>query len=567
MALAAPAPAALSPFPRVTASNTPSWLKPRLSGNGHSEFAQVSKAFRASEAAKTTTKNAAASGLGLAGLVGVMGAMRTMGARSRCKARCAPMQTQTPTQTKQVNKVRMLRDFLGIGVLLGSFQAAWHILPVFLDLKIAADPSLPMLTESSLPVAKTAIFAGWLAGSVCLRHAMNIFSKEELVVASASGLLLVALATVILPHLTGGSLMVFTMLRFIYGILMNIATVQIVLLQMRMPADRRHQAVVWKNVFYSIVSILVAFACGGPTLNLDWRLEALLWYALPPLFGLCVSFPNWWKTLRSLPSIAKHKLQTSKMELSSKVHTFARDETTDATDALTPTMRRHEIALATCFVACGCAFFGLSYSARQLSSNVYKSSMLLNMADILGFLAAMSADVFGRKRVQSCCFTLAAICLLVCSTGVPGSAFVLSFAVIGRLCLDVSFTTVLVAMANIFPESAQKRVLPTFAIATRTGSLLAPFMGTLPAAISCPLFSALCFVAAGASLILPDTKNPEDSTRADYQTYEKYRRSDQPSMTRPLRLQQPKPKLAILYLPQLWLRQSGGQTVTNATSP
>lgn len=561
MALAAPAPAALSPFPGVTASNTPYWLKPRLSGNGHREFVQVSKATKA-----TTTKNAAASGLGLAlaGLVG--GAMRRMGARSRCKARCAPMQTLTQTkQVKKMKKFQMLRDFLGIGVLLGSFQAAWHILPVFLDLKIAADPSLPMLTESTLPVAKTAIFTGWLAGSVCLRHAMNIFSKEELVVASASGLLLVALATVILPHLTGGSLMVFTMLRFVYGILMNIATVQIVLLQMKMPADRRHQAVVWKNVFYSIVSILVAFACGGPTLNLDWRLEALLWYALPPLLGLCVSFPNWCKTLRSLPSIAKHKLQTSKR---SKAYT-GRDETT-ATDALTPTMRRHEIALATCFVACGCAFFGLSYSARQLSSNVYKSSMLLNMADILGFLAAMSADVFGRKRVQSCCFTLAAICLLVCSTGVPGSAFVLSFAVIGRSCLDVSFTTVLVAMANIFPESAQKRVLPTFAIATRTGSLLAPFMGTLPAAISCPLFSALCFVAAGASLILPDTKNPEISWRAvrdDYQTYEKYRRSDQPSMTRPLWLQQPKPKLAILYLPQLWLKQSGGQTVTNATSP
>ena len=565
MALAAPAPATLNPFPGVTASNTPSWLKPRLSGNGHIEFVQTSERTKTT---KTTTKNAAASGLGLAGLAGLVGvgAMRRMGARSRCKARCAPMQTLT--QTKQVKKFQMLRDFLGIGVLLGSFQAAWHILPVFLDLKIAADPSLPMLTESTLPVAKTAIFTGWLAGSVCLRHAMNIFSKEELVVASASGLLLVALATVILPHLTGGSLMVFTMLRFVYGILMNIATVQIVLLQMKMPADRRHQAVVWKNVFYSIVSILVAFACGGPTLNLDWRLEALLWYALPPLLGLCVSFPNWWKTLRSLPSIAKHKLQTSKMELNSKA--YARDGTTDAS-VLTPTMRRHEIALATCFVACGCAFFGLSYSARQLSSNVYKSSMLLNMADILGFLAAMSADVFGRKRVQSGCFTLAAICLLVCSTGVPGSAFVLSFAVIGRLCLDVSFTTVLVAMANIFPESAQKRVLPTFAIATRTGSLLAPFMGTLPAAVSCPLFSALCFVAAGASLILPDTQNPEISTRAvradDYQTYEKYRRNDQPSMTRPLRLQQPKRKLAILYLPQLWLRQSGGQTVTNATSP
>eukprot|EP00438_Fugacium_kawagutii_P021468 Skav234977 [mRNA] locus=scaffold122:107331:108053:+ [translate_table: standard] len=231
--------------------------------------------------------------------------------------------------------------------------------------------------------------------------------------------------------------------------------------------------------------------------------------------------------------------------------------------SLTPTMRRHEIALAICFVACGCAFFGLSYSARQLSSNVYKSSMLLNMADILGFLAAMSADVFGRKRVQSSCFALAAICLLLCSTGVPGSAFVLSFAVIGRLCLDVSFTTVLVAMANIFPESAQKRVLPTMAIATRTGSLLAPFMGTLPAAISCPLFSALCFAAAGASLVLPDEKELEKSAPRE-------KLNTQPSKGfRPIQLQQPTPtipkRLAILYLPKLWLKQTGGYTATNAT--
>ena len=534
MALAAPA-LRSSPFPRVSSAyNTPSWLRARLSGNGHSSKA-------------TATKSAASAFAGLI-LVGV---------RSRCKARCAPMTTLT--QTKQVNKFQMLRDFLGIGVLLGSFQAAWHILPVFLDLKIAADPSLPMLTEATLPVAKTAIFAGWLAGSVCLRHAMSIFNKEELVVASASGLLLVALATVTLPHLTAGNLMVFTTLRFIYGVLMNIATVQIVLLQMRMPADRRNQAVVWKNVFYSIVSILVAFACGGPTLNVDWRLEALLWYALPPLLGLCVSFPNWWTTLRSLPSIAKSKLRASKMEMTIDSSTAQLKSQT-----LTPTMRRHEIALATCFVACGCAFFGLSYSARQLSSNVYKSSMLLNMADILGFLAASSADVFGRKRVQSCCFTLAAICLLLCSTGVPGSAFVLSFAVIGRLCLDVSFVTVLVAMANIFPESAQKRVLPTFAIATRTGSLLAPFLGTLPAAVSCPLFSALCFAAAGASLILPDTKNQETESTQKASLAHKQWQNDN-SMTGPLRLQQP--KLALLYLPQLWLKQPGGQTATNATSP
>ena len=392
-----------------------------------------------------------------------------------------------------------MRDFLAFGILLGSFQAAWHILPVFLDLKIAQDPSLPMLTDSTLPIAKTAIFAGWLAGSICLRHAMKIFEKEELLIAAAFGLVMVALATVLLPWLTG-SLAAFTLVRFIYGILMNIATIQIVLLQMRMPEARRNQAVAGKQVFYSVVSIMLAYFCGSITRTWDWRLEAIIWYAIPPFLGLYVAFPDWWQRLKSLPSVAQTRMQ--KIGMQDVVY-------------MTPSMRRHEVALATCFVACGCAFFGLSYSASQLSSDVYRSSMLLNCADIVGFLAATSADVFGRKRIQSGCFFLAALCLLLCSFGVPGSPLVLTFAVIGRLCVDVSFCNVLVAMAEIFPESAQRRVLPTCAIATRAGSLLAPFLGTLPAAMSCSLFSLLCFAATAASALLPEkAQTPERVQKA-----------------------------------------------------
>ena len=38
----------------------------------------------------------------------------------------------------------------------------------------------------------------------------------------------------------------------------------------------------------------------------------------------------------------------------------------------------------------------------------------------------------------------------------------------------------------------------------RVGGIVAPYTGTLPASISCKLFSFLCFVAALASLQLPD---------------------------------------------------------------
>lgn len=517
-----------APFPtRPLTSNTPPWSKPKPTDRLSRENGQMGQ-----------QSNVGAAGCAL--VVGLLGSLTRTSPKQRCTAQLIMTRQKQRSRTLQI-----LKDFLGFGVLLGSFQAAWHILPVFLDIKIAADPSLPMLTETSLPVAKTAIFAGWLAGSVCLRHAMKIYSKEEIMIASASGLLLVALATVTLPHVTGGSFVAFTLVRFVYGLLMNIATVQIVLLQMRMPEKRRNQAVACKQIGYSLVSILVAYGCGGPTFGLDWRLEALLWYALAPLLGLFVCFPNWWATLRSLPSIAREKARASSQV--SEAH--ARVE-------MTPVMRRHEVALATCFLACGCAFFGLSYSASQLSPNVYRSSILLNCADILGFLAAMSADVFGRKRVQGGCFLVAAICLLLCSAGMPGSTLVMSFAVIGRLCLDVSFCTILVAMADTFPESAHERVLPTFAIATRVGSLIAPFLGTLPAAISCSIFSMLCFAATGATMMLPEQKVGKN---------EGGKRDEQQPLS--LKMARPLPtkyKRTILYLPKgslrMWMWNLADQT-------
>jgi hypothetical protein len=46
------------------------------------------------------------------------------------------------------------RDVIGAW-LTGIALPAWHVLPVFLDLKIAADPALPGLTQDTLPIATT----------------------------------------------------------------------------------------------------------------------------------------------------------------------------------------------------------------------------------------------------------------------------------------------------------------------------------------------------------------------------------------------------------------------------
>ncbi|CAE7864783.1 SLC22A6, partial [Symbiodinium sp. KB8] len=126
-----------------------------------------------------------------------------------------------------------------------------------------------------------------------------------------------------------------------------------------------------------------------------------------------------------------------------------------------------------------------------------------NGADILGYVAVLGADVLGRKAFQSSSFFLAAVCLLFCAVLQPGWNLI-ACAMVGRICLNVCFTTIYVALATVFPESSQKNVLPLCQITARVGGILAPMSGTLPAAVSCPAFGSLCMLAVVATLTLPE---------------------------------------------------------------
>ena len=118
------------------------------------------------------------------------------------------------------------------------------------------------------------------------------------------------------------------------------------------------------------------------------------------------------------------------------------------------------LKLALCFLACGLGSYGLSYSAGQLSPNLYTNSVLLNAADILGYLVLLGADTLGRKTFQTASYLLAGLALLLCGLLQPGSGQIVACAMAGRICLNVSFGLVYVALAEIFPESSQKMVLP-----------------------------------------------------------------------------------------------------------
>ena len=418
--------------------------------------------------------------------------------RARTQRRCQNDSNASVSSTPSLHEDAQ-RELVGLGIFAAAVGLpGWHVLPMFLNMKMAADPALPGLTEETLPIATTAIFVGWLAGATVLDRALEIFDKKQLVVLHVLGLLLVNFAILTLPHLTAGNLVVFTMLRFAHGLLMNLTGLVRMYLMEKMPPSQGNQVLVLLSIIYTMATILMSWSCGRITMMIDWRLEGFLWCSVPLMIGLVVAFPNWRSLMQSFPVGIE------------KVSNVVSHNSDVAVETVSTSNRIDILALAMGFLACDCGFYGLTYSAGKLCQDPYLSTMLLCGADIFGYLLALGADKYGRNNTQTCAFLLAGICLFYCSTGEEGSFFVLTAAVVGRLCLDVCFTTVYLGLAEIF--SGSKVALATCETAARFGAIIAPFSGTLPPSISCSIFATVCLAAAGCTMTLPEKAAKNSAT-------------------------------------------------------
>ena len=88
----------------------------------------------------------------------------------------------------------------------------------------------------------------------------------------------------------------------------------------------------------------------------------------------------------------------------------------------------------------------------------------------------------------------------------------LSAAVAGRLCLDVCFTTVYLALAEIFSDPGSKVALTVCETTARFGGIIAPLSGTFPPSISCSIFATVCLAAAGCTMTLPEKAAKNSAT-------------------------------------------------------
>lgn len=120
------------------------------------------------------------------------------------------------------------------------------------------------------------------------------------------------------------------MVRFIYGLLMNFTALQCVYIQERLPAEVSNQGLVLMSLVYTLTVVVMSWSCSGLTLTMDWRMEALLWYAILPMSGLFVAFPDWWNILRSFPMAVASK--SRRISWSAQVEEGVKDDTLTLAD-------------------------------------------------------------------------------------------------------------------------------------------------------------------------------------------------------------------------------------------
>lgn len=434
--------------------------------------------------------------------------------------------------------------FAIVGLMFNSWGFAFMLLPVFTDLKLAADPSLPTLTTESLALTSTALYFGWLVGSAAVGSVMDAYGRRRTVLGGALGLGLGSLALVAAPSVAawagGGLLLLMGAARFLVGISSNALSVALVLLQESIPAAWRSRAVAALNTAYSLLAAAMAVACGTATRGLDWRAEVLLWCLPPVLVAILAGLPL---VQESLPYLAGRRRAEEAAEVVTRIARWNGDESLacpatvaaaagtevgaaapnggDAgkaaaggaggfSELLRPPLLGRLLALAGCFVACGLGFYGLSYSAGGLSDDVYANSAYLSLADILGYGLSVGADAFGKRLVQGAAFSLAGACLLLCGAlaamggGGPG---LLACAVVGRVCLNVCFCTVYVYAVELFPVACRGAAFSACQLAARLGGVFAPLCGTLAASVSCPVFGLFCVAAAAATFGMPEIED------------------------------------------------------------
>ncbi|KXJ11859.1 organic cation transporter protein isoform X2 [Exaiptasia diaphana] len=164
----------------------------------------------------------------------------------------------------------------------------------------------------------------------------------------------------------------------------------------------------------------------------------------------------------------------------------------------------------------GMVYYGVSLSSGELGGSIYLNFVVTSLVGIPGnYLVIDNSNRFGRKKTVIGHFIAGAICCIAVSfipSGTDNTGFIVgrvTLGSLGKLFIIVSFNTIYIWSAEIFPTVVRNTGMGLLIITSRIGAAASPFvvqMSRISAILPFTLMGAGAFLAAFSCIILPEIR-------------------------------------------------------------
>lgn len=242
-------------------------------------------------------------------------------------------------------------------------------------------------------------------------------------------------------------------------------------------------------VSYSLCLIIMAIICGTVMESMNWRLETTLWW-LPMLAIIILGaiFAN------ESPAYTRDK-GTAAAEEAAQGEGWG-----EFRMVIGEGLWKTTVLTCVCWIGVCVSYYGLSYSAEDLSSNIYTNVILFGMVDIGSWLVTGPVLIMlGVKDAQIYGFLGSAVSFLLSGLMTTGSTLAIGFALCARLGLNLCWSTVYLLIVECYPVRCRSAAMGVANGVSRLFTSAAPLCVLVPTSLSYSVLAALCVAAVVAS--------------------------------------------------------------------
>lgn len=365
------------------------------------------------------------------------------------------------------------------------------MLVVFTGPKIASDPH--GFTEANVTLGTSLFYLGWALSSAFIMPLSDTVGRKPILsLLNTVGLMSVACG------LAATGPWLYLMSWFGMGFFASAAILGFTLCMELLPERYRTTATCGINCLFSLGVIAIALTSTYLTPGWSWRRETAAWY-LPNLF-LTIVGPF---VLKESPAF-RRDVEIPVVALPA-VSGQSRGGLSERPPNPMQGLKWRMVTTCFCWSACVVGYYGLSYSAGNLSDDLCLNIVLLNLVDVVSYVFAMPVvTTLGGKKTQEWCFAGAGLVLCSLSFAQTGSRWVLVGVLCGRWFINLDFVTVFLLLMEHFPTECRSTAFGLANLTSRLAGMAAPVCALVPAHTTFRCIGSLTAMASIATRALPD---------------------------------------------------------------